>query len=359
MADNSPTAPTSAAARSGGNVKEQGDSQQAGAADRGRRWSFGAAVFDERTLGLTVDGREVELERKPLEVLRVLLAHAGEVVTKDQIVGAVWPGRFLSDTVLTKSISRIREALGDHDQSIVKTSHGYGYRLAAPVQVTQGQQSAASGSDRHLDILLVDDHDLFRAGVKLLLTDLSSGIQFTEASTCAAAIAAAANRKFDIVLLDFHLPGLQGFDALRAVRASIQQAVIVVLSGEDDPALIRRVIDEGAAGFIPKASTHAVMLAALRLVLAGGTYLPPHALLGLQGTAQPGPAHGSALDDLTLRQIEALRLAVQGKSDQVIAAEMKLGEDAVRKHLAASFRALGVENRTDAVFAAARAGLTF
>lgn len=100
-----------------------------------RRWTFGAAVLDERTLELQVNGAIVAVERKPLEVLLFLLHHAGEVVTKDEILDAVWPGRILSDTVLTKCVQKLREALQDENQELIKTQHGYGYRLIAPTKV--------------------------------------------------------------------------------------------------------------------------------------------------------------------------------------------------------------------------------
>lgn len=99
------------------------------------KWRFDRCVFEESTLELSVDGVLVELERKPMEVLRHLLRHAGEVVTKEEIHAAVWPGRVLSDTVLTKAVSRIREVLRDDAQAMVKTVHGYGYRLIAPVRI--------------------------------------------------------------------------------------------------------------------------------------------------------------------------------------------------------------------------------
>lgn len=98
-------------------------------------WHFDHCRFEEASLELWVAEQAVELERKPLEVLRHLLRHAGEVVTKDELQAAVWPGRMLSETVLTKAISRMREVLQDSDQRIVKTVHGYGYRLVAPVTV--------------------------------------------------------------------------------------------------------------------------------------------------------------------------------------------------------------------------------
>src|SRR3984893_9796586 len=108
-------------------------------ADRGRRrWRFAGAIFDERTLELLVNGVDAELERKPLEVLIYLLEHAGEVCTKDEILTGVWPGRILSETVLTKCIGRLREVLGDRDQDIIKTAYGFGYRFIAPVHVEVG-----------------------------------------------------------------------------------------------------------------------------------------------------------------------------------------------------------------------------
>ncbi len=97
------------------------------------RWRFGNACFDEASLRLTVGGEPVDLERRPLEMLALLLAHAGEVVTKAEVVTQLWTGREVSDASLTKCMARLRRALGDADHSIVHTVHGYGYRFAAPV----------------------------------------------------------------------------------------------------------------------------------------------------------------------------------------------------------------------------------
>lgn len=211
-----------------------------------------------------------------------------------------------------------------------------------------------------LNILLVDDHELFRAGLKLLLADLADRLSFAEAADCAAALGLAEQQAFDVILLDFRLPGTCGLDALQALREKAQTAAIVVLSAEDSPTLIRRVIDAGAAGFIPKASSHAVMMAALRLILAGGTYLPPHALNApAEDPFMPAPPvyDRRALEQLTARQRHVLRLVMQGKSNKIIAQEVGVSEATIKAHLAAAFRVLGVKNRTEAVFACARTGL--
>ena len=104
-------------------------------ARRAQRWLFADCVLDGLSLELTVRGQQVKLEPKPLEMLMFLLRHPGEVVTKDELHEGLWPGRYLSESVLTKCIAKLRQGLGDEDQAIIKTVHGYGYRLLAPVTV--------------------------------------------------------------------------------------------------------------------------------------------------------------------------------------------------------------------------------
>lgn len=104
-------------------------------AGRALRWQFADCVLDGRTLELTVRGQLVKLEPKPLDLLMFLLRHPGEVVTKDELQDGVWPGRILSESVLTKAMAKLRQGLGDEEQAIVKTVHGYGYRLIAPLTV--------------------------------------------------------------------------------------------------------------------------------------------------------------------------------------------------------------------------------
>jgi DNA-binding NarL/FixJ family response regulator len=208
-------------------------------------------------------------------------------------------------------------------------------------------------------ILIVDDHALFRRGLRFLLRDLEPDVEIAEAADCAAALAMAAE-PFNLVLLDLHMPGVAGIAALRAVREAFESSRIVVLSGEERPQLVREAIDADAAGFIPKSATPEVLLSALRLVLADGIYLPTVALKDLgDGSGNPAPQiNGDRLSaTLSEKQLEVLRKAVQGKSNKVIARELGIAEGTVKAHLAAAFRALGVKNRTEAVYAAARSGL--
>lgn len=108
-----------------------------------RRWRFACVEFDERDLSLLIEGRVADIEPKPLRILRHLLERSGSVVTKDELIRAVWPGRIVTDAALAKNIARLREAIGDRDQSVVRTHHGYGYRLAATVSVELTDGAAA------------------------------------------------------------------------------------------------------------------------------------------------------------------------------------------------------------------------
>ncbi len=109
---------------------------------RARLWRFGPAVFDEAALTLSVAGKPVALERRPLELLALLLGHAGEVVTKDEIQDALWPDRIVTEASVTKCVARLRQALGDGEQKLIRTIHGYGYRLAA--EIACEERSAAA-----------------------------------------------------------------------------------------------------------------------------------------------------------------------------------------------------------------------
>lgn len=214
-----------------------------------------------------------------------------------------------------------------------------------------------------MNVLLIDDHALFRSGMRFLLSDLDRALHYLEAGDCAEAMA-HVGEPIDLILLDLSMPGVSGGDAIDEIRAAFEAAALVVVSSEEDPRLVRRAIEAGASGYIPKTSSHAVLLGALRLVLAGGVYLPPHVLrerdfaAPVPTVAQGGPAAPPRVEGLSERQSEVLRRAVLGKSNKVIARELDVSESTVKAHLSASFRALGVANRTEAVYVVARLGLT-
>lgn len=210
--------------------------------------------------------------------------------------------------------------------------------------------------------LLIDDHAVFTQGLKFLLSDLDETIEFVEATSCDQALGTDHPEDVNLILLDYHMPGLHGLGALEAIKDNFPSATIVMLSSEDNPRLIREAIDNGAAGFVPKSSTAEVLVAALRLILAGGIYLPTSALTDVSDRdnvpADDGSSQTNEIDGLSSRQLEVLMKVIQGKANKVVAHEMNISEGTVKAHLSAAFRVLGVSNRTEAVFAAAKLGLT-
>jgi DNA-binding NarL/FixJ family response regulator len=209
-------------------------------------------------------------------------------------------------------------------------------------------------------ILVCDDHAIFRAGLRAVLRELSADAELLEAPDVAQALALAkAHPDTDLVLLDLHMPGTDGRTGLRQLRTAQPALPVVIVSATDDPAEMRRVLDEGASGFIPKSSTSAELLAALRLVLSGGVYVPRAAL------AAPAAASGSARRDqrrerattLSTRQIEVLSLMARGLTNREICDVLAIREGTVKTHIAAIFETLEVTNRTEAAVAARELGI--
>jgi DNA-binding NarL/FixJ family response regulator len=214
-----------------------------------------------------------------------------------------------------------------------------------------------------LTILLIDDHALFREGVALLLQRLDARLHITEAAGCAQGLQwLAGHGAADLVLIDLHMPGMDGLAGLDRLREQWPQMPAVVMSADDAPATVRAALDHGAMGFIPKSSTADTMLGALRVVLAQGVYLPP-ASADLDAPAGPlaGSSGGStpASLGLTPRQTDVLRLILQGKPSKLICRELGLSEGTVKTHTTAVLRTLNVTTRTQAVIVASRLGLRF
>lgn len=204
--------------------------------------------------------------------------------------------------------------------------------------------------------LLVDDHPLFREGLAMLITQGFPQLQLHQAGGIAEALECiAAEGDIALVLLDLALPDSNGMQGLRRLREHAPEVTVVVLSANESPETVLAAIDAGAAGFIPKTSRLGAMQAALRVVLNGGVYLPE----GLLG--QPRPDTEVEPDEAALglspRQLAVLRLLIEGRPNKLICRDLDLSESTVKTHLAAIFRKLNANTRTQAVVAAARLGL--
>ena len=218
-----------------------------------------------------------------------------------------------------------------------------------------------------MKILIADDHRLVIEAVKAKLSELETGITFVLAMSVEEMLAGASD-DLDLAVVDLHMPGAEGHSHVDELRRRHPAVPVIVLSGTEDPAVMRSALARGVLGFIPKAYSPEVMISAVRLVLAGGVYVPPMMLSAvpagivagvpakaIEGAVR-GPVGAQTLDHLrnvlTERQVEVLRLLSQGKPNKLIGRSLGISEGTVKIHLAAIFRALNVRNRTEAVVAA-------
>lgn len=207
--------------------------------------------------------------------------------------------------------------------------------------------------------LVIDDHPLIQQIVPAVLAKALGECAVATESTLEAGIARAARDEIpQLVVLDLGLPGCQGLEALARFRSRFPKVPLVVLSGTTDRASIVAALEAGAVGYIPKTSKPDVMIAALKVVAAGGTYVPPEALEEEAGEGKPARRRRTAALDLTHRQKQVLRLILKGYNNERIAAELSIAPNTVKQHAHAVFTALGVSTRAEAVIAAARHGLS-
>lgn len=213
-----------------------------------------------------------------------------------------------------------------------------------------------------MKVLVVDDHSLFREGLRLLLASMDAGIETSVAASSAEGLDLVAQAPADIVLLDWHMEGLAGVQAIEAFRSALPQSRLIVLSGEKSATLVRTAIDNGAVGFIPKDDSPENLLLALKTIASGGIYLPSALLSGLSERPphldDPAPKDlKHVFPSLTDRQIDVLSAMLRGLPNKVIARELGISDQTVKTHLSAVFRQLDVQTRTEAVYFCARHGV--
>jgi DNA-binding NarL/FixJ family response regulator len=207
--------------------------------------------------------------------------------------------------------------------------------------------------------LLIDDHPLFREGLAMVMTQAFPQLKLHQAGDMTEALGRIAEQgDIALALLDLNLPDCTGLQGLQRLREQAPQVTVVVLSADESSETVMAAIDAGAAGFIPKTSRLGVMQDALRVVLDGGVYLPDSILHTQQTPAAPaGASEADAALGLSPRQLDVLKLLIEGKPNKLICRELDLSESTVKTHLAAIFRRLNASSRTQAVVAAARLGL--
>jgi len=211
-------------------------------------------------------------------------------------------------------------------------------------------------------ILLVDDHALIREALHGVLREVRSDLQLLEAGSAQQALdVLCRNSDIELILLDLYLPDRLGFDLIGELRGNYPSVAVAVLSASTQHEDMVRALDLGALGFIPKSSSHDVMVGAFNLIFSGGVYVPPEIMHRPASNTDipPHPSRPLSASELGLteRQLEVLALMMLGKSNKLICRALDIAEPTVKNHVTAIMRALKVSNRTEAALVAASLGL--
>jgi DNA-binding NarL/FixJ family response regulator len=203
-------------------------------------------------------------------------------------------------------------------------------------------------------LLIADDHPLFRGALREAVTGLFKEVDIAEAGTFEEVTdLAERGGDVDLILLDLSMPGVRGFSGLMYLRAQYPSLPVVVVSANDDPAVIRRCMEFGASGFIPKTLGIEALRQAVIRVLEGEVWTPPDVDLARQSDDETA-AMIARLATLTPQQVRVLMMLSGGLLNKQIAYELGVSEATVKAHVSAILQKLGVESRTQAVIAAGK-----
>ncbi len=206
----------------------------------------------------------------------------------------------------------------------------------------------------HYRLVIADDHPLFRGALREAVAGLLTKVEIAEAGSFDEVVQLLERGgEVDLILLDLTMPGVRGFSGLVYLRAQHPEVPIVVVSAHDDPAVIRRCMDFGTSGFIPKTLGIEAMREAIARVLEGGVWTPPDVDLSAGADAETADLM-ARLASLTPQQVRVLMMLSEGLLNKQIAYELRVSEATVKAHVSAILQKLGVESRTQAVIAAAK-----
>ncbi len=206
-----------------------------------------------------------------------------------------------------------------------------------------------------MKILIADDHALFRDGLKLTLEQLDENAQIIQADGYTQALQILKDKAHpELIIVDLEMPDKDWNEGLDDLMQEAPKAHVVVMSASEDAKIIRQVMEKGISGYITKRSDPKIITAALKLILEGGTYLPPILLENIANTKSTSENKNG---NLTARQSEVLQYISQGLSNKQIAYEMGVSEATVKLHINAMLKALNATNRTQALVNAQKMGL--
>ncbi len=205
--------------------------------------------------------------------------------------------------------------------------------------------------------LIIDDHPLFREAMQMAVRSVFPKAEIHEATGIEGAVGmiSGVRRGYDLALLDLSMPGTSGFDGLLLLRSQFPRMPILIVSGMDDPRVIREALSYGIAGFVSKSAKKAELAKAVTTVVAGSIYLPDwYERAAPSGGSLENAELISRLASLTPQQMRVLQMLRQGKLNKQIAHELDVGETTVKAHVSEILRKLNVFSRTQAVIEASK-----
>ena len=216
------------------------------------------------------------------------------------------------------------------------------------------QRGSKLSEDVQYRLVIADDHPLFRGALRAAVSALLPNAEITEAGTFDEVVnLLERGTEVDLVLLDLAMPGARGFSGLMYLRAQYPGVPVAVVSANDDPAAIRRCMQIGASGFIPKTLGIDGMRTAISKILGGGVWTPPDVDLAQAADVETAELM-ARMATLTPQQVRVLMMLSEGLLNKQIAYQLGVSEATVKAHVSAILQKLGVESRTQAVIAAAK-----
>ena len=219
-----------------------------------------------------------------------------------------------------------------------------------------------------MKILVADDHELFLKGLEFIIHDMHPEAELLFAKDYTEEFKLIDEHKdLDLILTDLAMPGSRWLDAIQKIHKKVPDVPIIILSAVFDKEIVQKTIEIGAAGYIPKTSSNAVIMSAINLVLSGGVYIPAELLQNTNQNEFDLLKQVENIEEdkdiqekvkiLSPRQIDVLNLISQGKSNKQIAYDLGLTEGTIKLYVTAILKILNVYNRTGAVIEAAKLGL--